>query len=54
MAMENLSIAQRRDTLRYACIRSGSYRPQLRPFSKGDYVYWLRHLMPRRDVLFFV
>ena len=25
MAMENLSIAQHRDTLRYACVRSGAY-----------------------------
>ena len=27
IAMENLSIAQYRDTLHYACIRSGAYRP---------------------------
>jgi hypothetical protein len=29
MAMENLSIAQHRDTLRYTRIRSGAYLPQL-------------------------
>ena len=29
MAMENLSIAQHCDTLRYAHIRSDAYRPQL-------------------------
>jgi hypothetical protein len=39
MAMENLSIAQHRDTSRYARIRSGAYRPQLRRFRQGDYVY---------------
>ena len=38
MAMENFSIAQHRDTLRYATIESGAYRPQLRRFSTGDYV----------------
>jgi hypothetical protein len=27
MALENLSIAQHRDTLRYATIRGGGYRP---------------------------
>ena len=32
VAMENLSIAQYRDTLRYARICSGAYRPQLRRF----------------------
>ncbi len=30
MAMENLSIAQHRDTLRYAHIRGGSYKPKVR------------------------
>jgi hypothetical protein len=39
MVMENLNIVQHRDTLRYARIRSGVYRPQVRRFSKGDYVY---------------
>ena len=38
MAMENLSIAQHCDTLRYVCIRSGAYRPQLRRFQQGDYI----------------
>ena len=42
MAMENLSIAQHRDTLRYARICSGAYRPQLRKFWQGDYVYFQR------------
>jgi hypothetical protein len=39
MAMENLSIAQHRDTLRYAHTRSGSYKPKVRQFDVGDFVY---------------
>jgi hypothetical protein len=39
MALENLSIAQHRDTLRYAMIQGGSYRPQVRRFRPGNYVY---------------
>jgi hypothetical protein len=39
MALENLSIAQHRDTLRYATIRGGGYRPQVQRFQPGDYVY---------------
>jgi hypothetical protein len=39
MALENLSIAQHRDTLRYATIRRGGYRPQVRRFQLGNYVY---------------
>jgi hypothetical protein len=39
MALENLSIAQHRDTLRYVTIRGGGYRPQVRRFQPGDYVY---------------
>jgi hypothetical protein len=33
MALDDLSIAQHRDTLRYTTIRGGSYRPQVRWFS---------------------
>jgi hypothetical protein len=39
MALENLSIAQHRNTLRYATIRGGGYRPHVRRFRLGDYVY---------------
>jgi hypothetical protein len=39
MALENLSIAQHRDTFRYAMIQGGGYRPQVRRFQPGDYVY---------------
>jgi hypothetical protein len=39
MALENLSILQHHDTLRYATIRGSGYRPQVRRFHHGDYVY---------------
>jgi hypothetical protein len=40
MAMENLSIAQHRDTLRYAHTRGGSYKPKVIEFDVGDFVYF--------------
>ncbi len=36
---ENLAIAQHRDTLQYAIIRGGGYRPSICKFHVGDYVY---------------
>jgi hypothetical protein len=39
MAMENLSIAQHRDTLRYAHTRGGSYKPKVTQFDVGEFVY---------------
>ena len=42
MAMENLAIAQHRDTLRYAHTRGGSYKPKVRKFEVGDFVYLQR------------
>jgi len=39
MAMSGVEIAQRRDQLRYARLRSGEYSPRLRRFHVGDYVY---------------
>jgi hypothetical protein len=42
MAMENLSIAQHRDTLRYAHTWGGSYKPKVRQFDVGDFVYLQR------------
>jgi hypothetical protein len=39
VARENLEAAQHRDTLRYAQVRSGAYRPKIHEFKKGDYVY---------------
>ncbi len=42
MAMENLSIVQHQDTLRYAHTRGGSYKPKVRQFDVGDFVYFQR------------
>jgi hypothetical protein len=42
MAMENLSIAQHRDTLRYAHTRGGNYKPKVKQFDVGDFVYLQR------------
>ncbi len=42
MAMENLSIAQHRDTLQYAHTQGGSYKPKVRQFDVGDFVYLQR------------
>jgi hypothetical protein len=39
MAMENLSIAQHRDTLPYAHTQSGNYKPKVRQFDVNDFVY---------------
>ncbi len=39
MAMENLSIAQHQDTVKYAHTRGGSYKPKVRQFDVGDFVY---------------
>ncbi len=40
MGMENLSIAQHRDTLRYAHTRGGSYKPKVKQFDVSDFVYF--------------
>jgi hypothetical protein len=40
MAMENLSIAEHRDTLRYAHTRGGSYKHKVKRFDFGDFVYF--------------
>jgi hypothetical protein len=42
MAMENLSIAQHRDTLWYTHTRGGSYKLEVRQFDVGDFVYFQR------------
>jgi hypothetical protein len=39
MAMENLSIAQHRVTLWYAHTQGDSYKPKVRQFDVGDFVY---------------
>jgi len=45
MAIENMSIAQHRDTLRYAHTRGGSYKPKVRQFDVGDFVYFQHNPM---------
>jgi len=40
MAMENLSIAQHWNTLRYAHTQGGSYKLKVRQFDVGDFVYF--------------
>jgi hypothetical protein len=45
VAFDNLAIAQHRDTLRYATIRGGGYRPLICRFHVGDYVY-LQQITP--------
>jgi hypothetical protein len=40
MAMENLSITQHRDTLRYADTRGGSYKLKVKQFDVSDFVYF--------------
>ncbi len=42
MAMENLSIAQHQNTLWYAHTRGDSYKPKVRQFDVGDFVYFQR------------
>jgi hypothetical protein len=39
MAMQNLSIAQHRDTLWYAHTWGGSYKPKVKQFDVGDFVH---------------
>jgi hypothetical protein len=39
MAMENLSITQHCNILRYAHTRGGNYKPKVKQFDVGDFVY---------------
>jgi hypothetical protein len=52
MAMENLSIAQHRNTLRYAHTQGGSYKPKVRQFDVGDFVYLQRQPNDTLDTSF--
>jgi hypothetical protein len=45
MAFQNLAIAQHCDTLWYVTIQGSRYRPSIRRFSPGDFVY-LRQTAP--------
>lgn len=49
-ALGNLQVAQHRDGLRYARIRSGGYRPKVRRFEVGDFVYLQREAPTSIDV----
>ncbi len=52
MAMENLSIAQHRNTLQYAHTRGDSYEPKVRHFDIGDFVYFQRQPNDTLDISF--
>ncbi len=40
MPMENLSIAQHRDTLWYAHTQGGNYKLKVKQFDVGDFLYF--------------
>ncbi len=50
MAMENLSIAQHRNTLQYAHTRGGNYKPKVKKIDVGDFVYLQRQLNDTLDI----
>jgi hypothetical protein len=52
MAMKNLYIAQHRDTLWYAHTWGGSYKPKVRQFDVGDFVYLQRQPNDILDTFF--
>jgi hypothetical protein len=52
MAMENLSIAQHWDTLRYAHTQGGSYKPKVRQFDVDDFVYFQQQPNDTLDISF--
>jgi hypothetical protein len=50
MAMENLSIAQHRDTLRYAHTQDDSFKPKVKQFDVDDFVYLQRQPNDTLDI----
>lgn len=48
--MENFAIAKHRDQLRYVHTRGGSWRPKVKKFMPGDYVYLQRKQADTLDV----
>ncbi len=52
MAMENLSIAQHGDTLRYAHTRGGSYKPKVTQFDVGDFMFFQRQPNDNLNIFF--
>jgi hypothetical protein len=51
VAFGNLTVAQHRDTLPYAIIQGGGYRPSIRRFHVGDYVYLQQIAQTMLDVM---
>ncbi len=51
-AMENLSITQHQNTLRYAHTRGGSYKPKVKQFDVNDFVYLQRQPNDTLDIFF--
>ena len=49
IAMDNLATAQHRDTLRYAQVRSGTFRARALKFAVGDYIYLQRQTRSTLD-----
>jgi hypothetical protein len=52
MAMENLSITQDRNTLWYAHTQGGSYKPKVKQFDVGDFIYFQRQPNDTLDTFF--
>jgi hypothetical protein len=52
MAMENLSIAQHQNTLWHAHTRGGSYKPKVKQFDVGNFVYFQRQPNDTLDIFF--
>ncbi len=52
MAMEDLSITQHWNTLRYAHTWGGSYKPRVKQFDVGDFVYLQRQPNDTIDISF--
>jgi hypothetical protein len=52
MAMENLSIVQHWNTLQYAHTWSGSYKPKVKQFDVGDFLYLQRQANDTLDTSF--
>jgi hypothetical protein len=50
MAIENLSIAQHRNTLWYAHTQGNNYKPKVRQFDVGDFVYFQRQPNDNLDI----
>jgi hypothetical protein len=52
MAMENLSIVQHQDTLQYVHKRGDSYKPKVKQFDAGNFVYLQRQANDTLNISF--